>query len=175
MSGKTRTILLIAGGVVHVAAILAAVGYAVTRDSGGNGETLPKYPGRIAVVAGCGLKHMFQDGSDLKSLCLTQAYDQVSLSWDGKKLAWDTRSGTSILVSGADGQNAFNALLPTGENVAPSLSPDGSKMAFLHSPQALKAWYAATGVFPADRRFPSSQPFILPTPYIPVNSRRSVG
>jgi ABC-type glycerol-3-phosphate transport system substrate-binding protein len=30
-------------------------------------------------------------------------------------------------------------------------------LTFLHSPQALKAWYAATGVFPADKRFPSSQ------------------
>jgi len=29
-------------------------------------------------------------------------------------------------------------------------------LTFLHSPQALKAWYAATGVFPADKRFPSS-------------------
>jgi raffinose/stachyose/melibiose transport system substrate-binding protein len=27
---------------------------------------------------------------------------------------------------------------------------------FLHSPQALKAWYKATGVFPADKRFPAS-------------------
>jgi len=27
---------------------------------------------------------------------------------------------------------------------------------FLHSPQALKDWYQATGVFPADRRFPAS-------------------
>ena len=29
-------------------------------------------------------------------------------------------------------------------------------MTFLHSAQALKAWYAATGVFPADKRFPAS-------------------
>ena len=29
-------------------------------------------------------------------------------------------------------------------------------MVFLHSAQALKAWYKATGVFPADKRFPSS-------------------
>ena len=29
-------------------------------------------------------------------------------------------------------------------------------LVFLHSPQALKAWYAATGVFPADKRFPAS-------------------
>ena len=27
---------------------------------------------------------------------------------------------------------------------------------FLHSPQVLKAWYKATGVFPADKRFPAS-------------------
>jgi raffinose/stachyose/melibiose transport system substrate-binding protein len=27
---------------------------------------------------------------------------------------------------------------------------------FLHTPQALKAWYKATGVFPADKRFPAS-------------------
>ena len=26
----------------------------------------------------------------------------------------------------------------------------------LHTPQALKAWYKATGVFPADKRFPAS-------------------
>ena len=29
-------------------------------------------------------------------------------------------------------------------------------LTFLHSPEALKAWYKATGVFPADKRFPSS-------------------
>jgi ABC-type glycerol-3-phosphate transport system substrate-binding protein len=29
-------------------------------------------------------------------------------------------------------------------------------LTFLHSPQALKSWYAATGVFPADKRFPAS-------------------
>ena len=31
-----------------------------------------------------------------------------------------------------------------------------SSSMFLHSPQALKAWYEATGVFPADKRFPAS-------------------
>ena len=29
-------------------------------------------------------------------------------------------------------------------------------LVFLHKPQALKAWYKATGVFPADKRFPAS-------------------
>jgi raffinose/stachyose/melibiose transport system substrate-binding protein len=29
-------------------------------------------------------------------------------------------------------------------------------LTFLHTPQALKSWYAATGVFPADKRFPAS-------------------
>jgi len=29
-------------------------------------------------------------------------------------------------------------------------------LTFLHSPQALRAWYKATGVFPADKRFPAS-------------------
>ena len=29
-------------------------------------------------------------------------------------------------------------------------------LTFLHTPQALKAWYKATGVFPADKRFPAS-------------------
>jgi ABC-type glycerol-3-phosphate transport system substrate-binding protein len=28
-------------------------------------------------------------------------------------------------------------------------------LVFLHTPKALKAWYAATGVFPADKRFPA--------------------
>ncbi len=29
-------------------------------------------------------------------------------------------------------------------------------LTFLHTPQALKSWYAMTGVFPADKRFPAS-------------------
>ena len=29
-------------------------------------------------------------------------------------------------------------------------------LTFLHTPQALKDWYKATGVFPADKRFPAS-------------------
>jgi ABC-type glycerol-3-phosphate transport system substrate-binding protein len=29
-------------------------------------------------------------------------------------------------------------------------------LTFLHTPQALRAWYKATGVFPADKRFPAS-------------------
>ena len=42
-------------------------------------------------------------------------------------------------------------------------------LTFLHTPQALKAWYAATGVFPADKRFPAS----LVTSRSPRSSWRS--
>ena len=78
---------------------------------------------------------MFFDGSDQKTMCLQDVFDTVSVSRNGDKLAWDTKSGTAILVSGVDGTNPVNASVPLGSNAAPSLSPDGKKIAFLHSPQ----------------------------------------
>jgi len=150
MSRRTR-ILVIVAGLVVLAAVVAALGFAFTR---GDETHNPRYPGRIAVRAGCGLRHMFFDASDQKTMCLQDVFDTVSVSRNGDKLAWDTKSGSAILVSGVDGTNPVNASVPPGSNAAPSLSPDGKKIAFLHSPQndgKYDIWVGSTTAFDAEQ------------------------
>ena len=129
MTRHLRTLILVAGCLVMLL-VVATLGYAFTRTGGPH---MPRYPGLIAVRAGCGVQHMFFDGTDKKMLCLQDVFDEVSVSRNGEKLAWDTKGGTEILVSGVDGFAPANAPLPTGYNSAPSLSPDGKQVAFLHS------------------------------------------
>src|SRR4029079_19118632 len=57
MRRRLRTLILVAGCLV-LALDVATLGYAFTR---GGGAHLPKYPGLIAVRAGCGVQHMFFD------------------------------------------------------------------------------------------------------------------
>jgi Tol biopolymer transport system component len=129
MRRHLRTLILVAGCLV-LALDVATLGYAFTR---GGGAHLPKYPGLIAVRAGCGVQHMFFDGTDGKTMCLHDVFDEISVSRNGDKLAWDTKGGSQILVSGVDGANPANVPVPTGYNADPSLAPDGEQIAFLHS------------------------------------------
>jgi Tol biopolymer transport system component len=150
MSRHTR-ILVIVAGLVVLAAVVAALGFAFTR---GGGSNKPRYPGRIAVRAGCGLRHMFFDGSDQKMMCLRDVFDTVSVSRNGDKLAWDTKNGNVLTVSGADGTSPVNAPVPPGSNAAPSLSPDATKIAFLHSPRndgKYDIWVGSTTVSDAEQ------------------------
>jgi Tol biopolymer transport system component len=131
MTTKRRKILLLAGlGALVVLGAAVAVGIAV----GGDEDHKPRFPGRVAVRDDCGLVHFFQDGSDQRTLCLSDVWDAVSLSWNGKRLAWDTRAA-GIRSADDDGQNEVNISVPPGANFAPSLSPDGERVAFLHSPR----------------------------------------
>lgn len=131
MTSKRRNIFLLAGlGALVVLGAAIAVGIAV----GGDEDLEPKFPGRVAVRDGCGLVHFFQDGSDQRTLCLSDVWDAVSLSWNGKRLAWDTRT-TGIRSADDDGQNEVTIAAPPGANFVPSLSPDGERVAFLHSPR----------------------------------------
>jgi Tol biopolymer transport system component len=129
MTADRRRLFLIAGLLAAVVIVAAAVGIAI---AGRDEEQTPKLPGRIAVRDGCGLKHMWQDGTDQREMCLEGVWDAVSISWDGDNLAWDTRD-QGIRVGNADGQGVVNAEQPMGANFVPSLSPDGEKIAFLHS------------------------------------------
>lgn len=150
MSRRTR-ILVIVAGLVVLAAVVAALGFAFTR---GGGSHEPRYPGRVAVRAGCGLRHMFFDGSDQKLMCLRDVFDTVSVSRNGDKLAWDTKNGNVLTVSGADGTSPVNAPVPPGSNAAPSLSPDAKKIAFLHSPRndgKYDIWVGSTTVSDAEQ------------------------
>ena len=129
MTKKRRNLILVAG-LVALVAVGAAVAGGIAL--GGHEDHKPRYPGRIAVRDGCGLVHFFQDGSDQATICLTDVWDAVSLSWDGKKLAWDTRA-TGLRIADENGENEYTPSVPLGANFGPSLSPDGKKMAFLHS------------------------------------------
>lgn len=130
MNDRRLRILIIAVACVVLAFVAATLGYAFTR---GGGPHKPRYPGRIAVRDGCGLRHMFFDAKDQRMMCLKDVFDTVSVSRNGDKLAWDTKGGNAIVVSGVDGQTPVNAPVPPGFNSSPSLSPDGKKVAFLHS------------------------------------------
>jgi len=132
MRRNRRTLFLILGAVVALVLIAAGAGVALTRD---DGDHMPRLPGRIAVRAGCGLTHMWPDGTDVRKLCLTNIYDAVSMSWSGKKLAWDTIGTEGLLVSGLDAKQPENLEAPSGVNFGPTLSPDGKRLAFLHSPR----------------------------------------
>lgn len=129
MTKKRRNLLLVAGLVALVAVgAAAAVGMALGRDEDGK----PRHPGRIAVRHDCGIVHFWPDGSDQRTLCLSDAWDAVSQSWNGEKLAWDTRA-SGLRIADEDGENEYNLSLPQGANFGPTLSPDGKRFAFLHS------------------------------------------
>ena len=130
MNRRARIVALVAGLVV-LAAIAATLGYAFSRD---DGPHKPRYPGLIAIPFGCGLRHTFFDGTNPQVMCLQDLFDTVSVSRNGEKLAWDTKSGKVIYVSGVDGSNPASAPVPPGSVASPSLSPDGQKVAFLYSP-----------------------------------------
>jgi Tol biopolymer transport system component len=116
--------------VLVLAAVGAAVGFALTRD---DTKTL-RYPGRLAVRDGCGIRHTFFDGTDPDEICLDGVWAGVSVSWNGEHLAWDTGGSRGILFGFADGGGARTLPLPPGANFSPTLSPDGERVAFLHSP-----------------------------------------
>jgi Tol biopolymer transport system component len=130
MTQRRRNLLLF-GGLIALAAVAAgvAVGIAVIGDD----ESAPSLPGRIAVRDGCGLTHFWQDGTDQRELCLSDAWDAVSLSWNGERLSWDTRNQGIRVGNADDGKDELTLSAPPGANYAPSLSPDAERAAFLHS------------------------------------------
>jgi Tol biopolymer transport system component len=98
---------------------------------------------------------MWPDGTDQRKLCLTDIWDAVSLSWNGKHLAWDTSKGKrGILVADANAFAPQPVPVPLGANADPSLSPDGNKVAFLHSPRddgRYDVWVGSTTVDTAEQ------------------------
>lgn len=135
-------------GLVLLAIVAAAAVHAFTRDE----SDFPRYPGRIAVRDGCGLRHMFFNGDDPKLMCLPKVWAAVSVSWNGKRLAWDT--GEGIEIANEDGFNPVALLLPPGANFDPSLSPDADKLAFLHSPRddgRYDLWVGSTSIDNAEQ------------------------
>lgn len=143
-----RSIILLSG-LVLLGIVAAALAFAIGRD---DDDDFPSYPGRIAVRDGCGVRHMFFNGDDQRELCLPNVWAVLSVSWDGKRIAWDT--GTGISIANADGFNPLPILLPSGANFAPSLSPDADEVAFLHSARddgRYDLWVGSTSIDNAEQ------------------------
>ena len=133
----------------------------------------PKFSGFYQALAD--LKKKGYLNSDVASITFTQGLQlfgqkKVAMSWvtDGNvAAAAKALGGTKAMGVGADpdlGQGQARDAATTPRSRRPRSSRSGrstrgrrrSSSMFLHSPQALKAWYEATGVFPADKRFPAS-------------------
>jgi Tol biopolymer transport system component len=132
MMARRRVLALLLALVLVAGAAATTVALIVSGEEDGE-ETA----GRVAVIDGCGLLHMWQDGSDQRRLCLPEIWGAVSVSADGDRLAWDTQSGgaSGVMVGNVDGRDPRPLLLSPGANLEPSLAPDGDSLAFLHSPR----------------------------------------
>src|SRR5882724_4546842 len=132
----------------------------------------PKFSGFYQALAD--LKKKGYLNSDVASISFEQGFQlfgqkKVAMSWvtDGNVAAAAKTLG-GLKAMGVSGIPVWGkGKLATSYDTTQSSSAFITKwskhpkaaaqfLVFLHSPKALKAWYAATGVFPADKRFPAS-------------------
>jgi raffinose/stachyose/melibiose transport system substrate-binding protein len=132
----------------------------------------PKYSGFYQVLAN--LKKSGYLNSDVASITFTQGLQlfqqkKVAMSWgtDGNvAAAAKALGGTKAMgVSGIPvwGKGKLATSYDTTQSSSAFITkwskhPKAAAqfLMFLHTPQVLKDWYKATGVFPADKRFPAS-------------------
>jgi ABC-type glycerol-3-phosphate transport system substrate-binding protein len=131
----------------------------------------PKFSGFYQTLAD--LKKNGYLNSDVASISFGQGFElfgqkKVAMSWgtDGNVAQWEKQVGAKNMGVGPIPLWG-KGKLATSYDVTQSSDAFITKwskhpraaaqfLTFLHSPQALRAWYAATGVFPADKRFPSA-------------------
>ena len=131
----------------------------------------PKFSGFYQVLADLKKKGYFN--SDVASISFEQGFQlfgqkKVAMSWgtDGNVAAWEKLLGAKNIGVGRTpvwGKGKLATSYDTTQS-SDAFITKWSKhpraaaqfLTFLHTPQALKSWYAATGVFPADKRFPAS-------------------
>ena len=130
-----------------------------------------KFSGFYQVLAD--LKKSGYLNSDVASISFGQGFQlfgqkKVAMSWgtDGNVAQWEGQVGRKNM--GVEAIPIWgHGKLATSYDVTQSSDAFITKwskhpqaaaqfLMFLHSPEALKAWYKATGVFPADKRFPAS-------------------
>jgi raffinose/stachyose/melibiose transport system substrate-binding protein len=131
----------------------------------------PKFSGFYQALAD--LKKNGYLNSDVASISFTQGFTlfgqkKAAMSWgtDGNVAQWEKQVGAKNM--GVEAIPLWgHGKLATSYDVTQSSDAFITKwsknpqaaaqfLTFLHSPEALKAWYKATGVFPADKRFPAS-------------------
>ncbi len=131
----------------------------------------PKFSGFYQLLAD--LRKNGYLNSDVASITFGQGFQlfgqkKVAMSWgtDGNVTQWEKQVGVKNLGVGPIpvwGKGKLATSYDTTQSSSAFITswskhPRAAAqfLVFLHSPQALRAWYKATGVFPADRRFPSS-------------------
>jgi ABC-type glycerol-3-phosphate transport system substrate-binding protein len=131
----------------------------------------PKYSSFYKTLAD--LKKKGYLNSDVASISFGQGFQlfgqkKVGMSWgtDGNVAQWEKQLGAKAMGVTAIPTWGHGKLARSYDTTQSSdaFITKWSKhpraaaqfLMFLHSPRALKAWYAATGVFPADKRFPAS-------------------
>jgi ABC-type glycerol-3-phosphate transport system substrate-binding protein len=132
----------------------------------------PKYSGFYEQVDQLRQNGCFND--DISSLDLDQGWQlfprkKAAMAWttDGNALSWAKAIGADNIGVAAPpsfGDGALASYYTTTQSSS-AIITSWSKhknaaaafLTFLHTPEALDAWYSATGVFPADERFPASR------------------
>jgi raffinose/stachyose/melibiose transport system substrate-binding protein len=157
----------------------------------------PKYSGFYAEIEKLRTSGCFNN--DISSLDLNQGWQlfprkKAAMSWttDGNALAWAKQLGAKTVGVGHTPKLGSGQLADTYDTTQSSSAfitswSDHKKaaatfLAWLHGAPQLKAWYDATGVFPADKRFAESnitdptarqlfeldkQPSVWPENYLP--------
>ena len=138
---------------------------------GGQDFANPKFSGFYQALVDLQKKGYLN--SDVASISFGQGFElfgqkKVAMSWgtDGNVAQWESQVGAKNMGVAAIPLWGHGKLA-TSYDVTQSSDAFITKwskhpraaaqfLMFLHKPQALKAWYKATGVFPADKRFPSS-------------------
>jgi ABC-type glycerol-3-phosphate transport system substrate-binding protein len=132
----------------------------------------PKYSGFYTEIDKLRTQGCFND--DISSLDLNQGWQlfpqkKAAMSWttDGNALAWAKTLGADNIGVAAPPKLGDGALADTYDTTQSSSAfiTSWSKhkkaaaafLVWLHQTPQLEAWYAATGVFPADKRFPESK------------------
>jgi multiple sugar transport system substrate-binding protein len=131
----------------------------------------PKYSGFYTSIAKLKSNGCFNN--DISSLDLNQGWQlfprkKAAMAWttDGNALAWAKQLGADNIGVGPTPKLGSGALANTYDTTQSSTAfiTSWSKhkkaaaafLRWLHGGPQLRAWYAATGVFPADKRFPES-------------------
>jgi raffinose/stachyose/melibiose transport system substrate-binding protein len=157
----------------------------------------PKYSGFYADIEKLRTNGCFNN--DISSLDLNQGWQlfprkKAAMSWttDGNALAWAKQLGAKTVGVGNTPKLGSGQLADTYDTTQSSSAfitswsqhkkAAATFLAWLHEAPQLKAWYDATGVFPADKRFAESnitdptakqlfeldkQPAVWPENYLP--------
>jgi ABC-type glycerol-3-phosphate transport system substrate-binding protein len=157
----------------------------------------PKFSGFYSAIAKLKANGCFND--DISSLDLNQGWQlfprkKAAMAWttDGNALAWAKQLGEDTVGVGRTPKWGSGALANTYDTTQSSSAfitswsqhkkAAAAFLRWLHGAPQIKAWYAATGVFPADKRFPESsitdpiarklfeldkQPSVWPENYLP--------